>query len=372
MLSFFATVSIIWFGAHAYLGSALASAFSLATLPAVGAACVGGAAALAGLIYGRGTVRGARWIAMWLAFVHMGLLATTFVFVVVAQLLAAALSLVLGDAALPLVQLAFFSAFFVSMVSLAVGAQAAEVKRVEVPCDDLHPDLQGYRIAVLADLHVGGPTTRRQFEAVVDQVLALDADLIAFAGDLVDGSVEVLAKEVTALERLRARDGAYFVTGNHEYYSNSKRWEEVVASHGVTVLNNTHRVVSVGDARLLVAGVTDTTAYQFIPNDRSDPHAARAGSPRCDFDLLLAHQPASILDAARAGYDLQVSGHTHGGQFFPFTLLVGLFNMYSRGLNRHDSTWIYVTKGSATWGPPMRLGARTEVTLLTLQQAPQA
>ncbi len=340
VVGFFTTVSMIWFGGHTYLGLTLANAFELPSRPTVTLACLAAGGAFAGLVHGRGTVRGLRWLSMWLSFVHMGLLATTLALVVTAQILTALISLFAGGVSLPLVQLAFIAAPVLSVLSVYVGALAPEVRRVDVPQADLHVDLDGYRIALLADLHVGGPTTREQFEAVVDQVVGLDADLIAFAGDLVDGSVDVLATEVQALERLRARDGAYFVTGNHEYYSNSKRWEDVVARHGLAVLNNTHRVVTVGSARLLVAGVTDTTAHQFIPGDRSDPAAARAGSAECDFDLLLAHQPAAIREASEAGYDLQVSGHTHGGQFFPFTLLVGLFNTYSRGLHRHANTWI--------------------------------
>jgi uncharacterized protein len=234
-------------------------------------------------------------------------------------------------------------------------------------------------------VHLGAPATAADLEAVVATAQAAGGDLIAFVGDLADGSVERLGEQAAVLGRLEARDGVYFVTGNHEYYSGARDWERHVASLGLTVLSNAHRRVRAGTATLVVAGVTDTSAGRFIPEDASDPARALAGSgvggPRDRgregaggdddvFVLLLAHNPRSIHAAAAAGVDLQLSGHTHGGQYVPWTWLVGLFNPYSRGLHRHAGrTWIYVSCGSGVWGPPMRLGAPAEVTLVTLRAA---
>jgi predicted MPP superfamily phosphohydrolase len=255
-------------------------------------------------------------------------------------------------------------------VAAAIGARRpAPLLEVDVPVADLHPDLDGYRIVQLSDIHVGAPATAADLAAAVATANTGDADLIAFVGDLVDGSVDVLGDEVTALAELSARDGVYFVTGNHEYYSGAKAWERRVTELGLVVLNNTHKRVQVGQATLLVAGVTDVSAHQFVPADRSDPAGAVEGGEDADFVLLLAHHPKSIQAAARAGVDLQLSGHTHGGQFPPWTWLVPLFVPYNKGLHRHGDSWIYVSCGTGLWGPPMRLGAPAEVTAITLRRA---
>ena len=158
---------------------------------------------------------------------------------------------------------------------------------------------------------------------IVDAVNALQADAIAITGDLVDGSVRQLAPHTAPLARLRARHGAYFVTGNHEYNSNAHAWIEEVRRLGLTVLMNEHRVLRHGGAALLLAGVTDYMAHHFDETHRSDPHAAVAGAPGdVAVKVLLAHQPRSAAAAADAGFDLQLSGHTHGGQFFPWNFFV--------------------------------------------------
>ena len=141
-----------------------------------------------------------------------------------------------------------------------------------------------------------------------------------------------------------------------------------MARLGLTVLNNAHHVIERGDARLLLAGCTDVKAGDHVASHASDPAAARAGAPACDVSILLAQQPRSIDAAAEAGYDLQLSGHTHGGQYFPFNLLVHLAQPYVAGLAKHGPTWIYVSRGTGYWGPPMRVGAPHEITLLTLRR----
>lgn len=245
----------------------------------------------------------------------------------------------------------------------------ADVVEVDVPIEGLPPQAEGFRIVQLSDIHVG-PTIRGDYlEAVVEAANALQPDLVAVTGDLVDGYVDELREHVAPLRRLRARHGAFFVTGNHEYYWDGPAWCAEVDRLGLTVLDNTHRVIEHEGARLLVAGVTDIQAGSRIPEHRSDPAAARAGAPTCDVDILLAHQPRSIFAAARARYHLQLSGHTHGGQYFPMNLLVHLVQPYVSGLHRHQDTQIYVSRGTGYWGPPMRLGAPHEITLLRLVRA---
>jgi uncharacterized protein len=244
------------------------------------------------------------------------------------------------------------------------------VERVSVPIPDLPPQLDGLRIIQISDLHVG-LTIRRPFvERIVRKVESLDADLIAFTGDMVDGEVADLRDDVAPLARLRAPLGCFFSTGNHEYYnSDPQAWLDQIRGMGYDVLLNDHRVIQRGGARLVIAGVTDFGAGGINAAHRSSPSAAVDGAPSQSTIVLLAHQPRSIDEAAAAGCNLQLSGHTHGGQFMPWNYAVPLQQPYVEGLHRHRDTWIYVNRGVGYWGPPMRLGAPAEITLLTLTGA---
>jgi hypothetical protein len=159
------------------------------------------------------------------------------------------------------------------------------------------------------------------------------------------------------------------VTGNHEYYWGAEAWCAAVEALGLRVLLNRHVVLHHDEAPLVLAGVTDPTAARHVPAHASDVDAALVGAPSGVLRLLLAHQPRSIYAAAAAGVDLQLSGHTHGGQFFPMNLLVHLVQPYVAGLALHERTWIYVSRGTGYWGPPNRLGSPSEVTLLRLRRA---
>jgi len=258
----------------------------------------------------------------------------------------------------------------VAGVGLVQAARPPEVVEVEVPIEGLPAALDGYRIVQISDVHIG-PSLRGDFLSdVVDRVNALEPDLVAVTGDLIDGYVENLAPEMESLKRLAAADGAFFVTGNHEYYWDGEAWCQHVADLGLTVLNNQHRVIERGGAKLLLAGVTDYSAGGHVAEHRSDPTLARKGAPVCDVDVLLAHQPRSVFAAADAGYDLQISGHTHGGQYFPMNVFVHLVQPYVAGLERHaEKMWIYVSRGTAYWGPPLRVGAPHEITVLRLVPA---
>ena len=252
----------------------------------------------------------------------------------------------------------------------AVGIHTApEVVEVEVPIEDLPEDLDGFTIAQLTDIHIG-PTIKGDYlRTLVDATNALGADMIAVTGDLVDGHVPDLREHVAPLRDLKAPHGTFFVTGNHEYYWDAEAWIAEVRRLGLDVLLNEHRVIERGRGKLTVAGVTDHRAARHIPTHASDPKAAITGAPPESFKLLLAHQPRSIYGAQRAGFDLQLSGHTHGGQYFPFSVLVYLTQPYVAGLNLAENTWIYVSRGSAYWGPPVRVGAPREITLVRLVRA---
>ena len=243
----------------------------------------------------------------------------------------------------------------------------AGIRRVDVPIAGLPVALHGFSIAQISDLHVG-PTIKRDYlEPIVDAVNGLGADVIAVTGDLVDGSVSELAPHTEPLARLTARHGAFFVTGNHEYYSGADAWVREVRRLGLVVLMNEHVVLRHEGASVVLAGVTDYNAGHFDFSQRSDPAAAVRGAPGdAGVKLLLAHQPQSAFDAISAGFDLQISGHTHGGQFFPWNFVVRLFHPYTTGLHRLDSLWLYVSRGTGYWGPPKRLGAPSEITYLRL------
>ncbi len=264
-------------------------------------------------------------------------------------------------------------AFAVAGVSSAKGYRNATkppaVEEVEVPVEGLPRGLDGFTIVQLSDLHIG-PTLRGDFlDAIVDRVNELDADAIAITGDLIDGYVEDLAAELTGLDRLEAREGVFFVTGNHEYYWDGPAWARFIESKGIRVLLNDHQLVERGDARLLVGGVTDYRAERQFESHATDPFKAIEDAPEHDFSLLLAHQPTSVYNAKKAGWDMQISGHTHGGQFFPWNLFVGLYHEFSAGLDRLDDMWIYVSRGAGYWGPPNRHGAPSEITHITLKRA---
>jgi uncharacterized protein len=246
----------------------------------------------------------------------------------------------------------------------------ARVRRVDVPIADLPAPLHGFSIAQISDIHVGATIKREYLDGIVDAVNDLEADMIAVTGDLVDGSVGQLARHTAPLARLSARHGAFFVTGNHEYYSGASAWVGEVRRLGLSVLMNEHVVLEHEGAAIVVAGVTDYSAHHFDPAHRSDPAAAIAGAPSdAGVRVLLAHQPRSAFAAAPAGFDLQLSGHTHGGQFFPWIFLVRLQQPFTAGLHRLGKLWVYISRGTGYWGPPKRLGAPSEITYLRLVPA---
>ncbi|NRO99339.1 metallophosphoesterase [Paraburkholderia sp. NMBU_R16] len=258
-----------------------------------------------------------------------------------------------------------------AMISTAIGfinaRRRAKVASVDIPIADLPPELDGLTIVQISDIHVG-PTIKRSYvEAIVAEVNRLEADVIAVTGDVVDGSVAQLAEHTRPLGRLKAKYGAFLVTGNHEYYSGAEEWIAEFQRLGLQVLLNDHVVLEHNGAPFVVAGVTDYSAGHFNDAHRSDPAAAVRHAPDdARIRVLLAHQPRSALAAAEAGYTLQLSGHTHGGQFFPWNFFVRFQQPFTAGLARIDDLWIYTSRGTGYWGPPKRLGAPSEITRIRL------
>jgi hypothetical protein len=208
---------------------------------------------------------------------------------------------------------------------LVNARRTARVVQVDVPIAQLPPALHGFSIAQISDVHVGPTIKRGYLQAIVERINALQADMVAVTGDLVDGTVQELAHHVAPLAGLNSRHGTFFVTGNHEYYSGAHAWVDELRRLGLRVLMNEHVLLRHGDTSLALAGVADFSAHLFDASHRSDPQAAIAGvSDEARVRVLLAHQPRSAAAAARAGFHLQISGHTHGGQFLPWKWFVRL------------------------------------------------
>jgi predicted MPP superfamily phosphohydrolase len=259
---------------------------------------------------------------------------------------------------------------------LPVGVRTIAVRLAHWPAE-----LSGYTVVQLTDIHVGGTVGKGFVENLVRRANALNPDMIVITGDLVDGSVNNLAPLVAPLASLHARDGVWFVTGNHEYYSGAPAWIEHVRTLGIRVLRN-ERVPIGGERGFDLAGTDDYAARGFGQGDRQgheqaggqadgqgqgqDIPRALAGRDPSRPVILLAHQPRSFPEAAALGVDLQLSGHTHGGQIFPMHYLTGLSTPYLAGLHRRGDSMIYVSRGAGYWGPPMRLGAPPEITRIVL------
>lgn len=243
------------------------------------------------------------------------------------------------------------------------------VRRVEVTLPRLGPGLDGTRVVVLADTHYG-PIDRARWSArVAEAVNALDPDIVCHAGDIADGTIDRRREQVAPLGTVRARLARAYVTGNHEYFGEAQGWLDHMASLGWESLHNRHLVVERGGDRLVLAGVDDRTAASSgLAGHRADVHAALAGATPDLPVLLVAHQPKQVAQAVTAGVDLQVSGHTHGGQIWPFNYLVRLDQPVVQGLSRHsDRTQLYTSRGAGYWGPPFRIFAPSEISLLILR-----
>jgi len=254
-----------------------------------------------------------------------------------------------------------------SLVAMVVGAAAAfrgpRIERVDVPVSGLHPDLEGLRIVQISDLHVGPNIGRRYVQRVVDLSRSLKPDLVVLTGDIVDGPVERLAPHVAPLAELARGGNVFFILGNHDCYAGAEAWIAHFRSMGMRVLLNSHEVVRKGAARLLIGGVVDPAYGRLRPE-------ISIGNEAADFRLLLAHNPRLAPLGAAAGFDLQLSGHTHAGQFFPWTLAVRLVHApHVAGLSREGRMVVYVSAGTGTWGPPVRFGTNPELTLLRLVRA---
>lgn len=254
----------------------------------------------------------------------------------------------------------------IGAMTSALGAVA--VRRIEIPLRRLSRQHDGLSLVQLTDLHIGPTIGKDDLADVVQRTNQLRPDIIAITGDLVDGSVEELRDAVSPLAKLKATHGVFFVTGNHEYFSGATAWVEELSRLGIRVLRNERVIIGEGENTLYLAGVDDRSAARSLDRGHGeDLPKALEGRDRRQPLILLAHQPRTVLDAAKFGVDLQLSGHTHGGQIWPFGALVRLQQRFLAGLGRHEETLIYVSRGTGYWGPPMRLFAPAEIAHIVLR-----
>jgi predicted MPP superfamily phosphohydrolase len=311
----------------------------------------------------------------WVGLTAMGFFSSLFVFTLLRDVALGLARLFLPATQVaawitPSAELTLVITAVVTLVGLIIARGRQQITEVSVPILNLPPSLNGFSIAQISDIHVGSTIKHGFVESIVRRVNELKPDMIAVTGDLVDGSVPRLAAHTAPLAQLTARYGAFFVTGNHEYYSGERAWTEEIRRLGIRVLKNEHVVLQHNGGSLVLAGVTDYSAHHFDPAQRSDPAAALRGAPAdAGARILLAHQPSSATAAEKAGFDLQLSGHTHGGQFWPWSFFVRFFQPFTGGLNRLGSLWVYVNHGTGYWGPPNRFGVPSEITRITLVPA---
>jgi uncharacterized protein len=396
---------------HAWVGWRIAHALATVAAFPQGAALFWGLLAVSALFMPMGVA--ARRVASgpvalvltWLGLLCMGLFSTLFVLTLLRDAL---LGLAWGGVMLAGLDINYLqilqttTAVAVPLLGLAAtlwgfwnARRTARVVQVDVPIVGLPVALHGFTVAQISDIHVG-PTIRKEYlQRIVVRVNALGADMVAITGDLVDGRVADLHRHVAPLSDLKSTHGTFFVTGNHEYYSGAHAWIDELRRIGLTVLMNEHVVLQHDSghqlemaqgqpglgasglaaanrkpAALVLAGVADYGAHHFDEAHRSDPARSLAGAPAdAPFRLLLAHQPRSAPAAMSAGFDLQLSGHTHGGQFWPWMYFVKYQQPFTAGLNRFKDLWVYTNSGTGYWGPPKRFGVPSEITHLRLVTA---
>ena len=374
LLRFFLIVTSIIGLLHIYIGARILDAFVLtpfATALIIFCVLVAFAALTLGFI-ARFTLSDSKYTDLfsWAGMLTMGIFSSVLVLTFLRDLVLIASSFFFDFDFLA--QLHMYSEIFVlvaaalaSVFGLMNVIRVPDVVEVKIPIRNLAHDLKDFTLVQLSDIHIGSTIKGNYLTRIVEQVNQLKPNLVAITGDLVDGSVESLHADVAPLKNLKSHYGTYFVTGNHEYYSGVLDWIEYLKSLGIHVLINEHQVIQHNHSKVAIAGICDYSAGQFIRQHAPDPELALAGTETLDaLKIMLAHQPRSAAVIAKTGAHVQLSGHTHGGQFWPWNFFVKLQQPYNVGLHKLNNLWIYINRGTGYWGPPKRLGKRSEITLI--------
>jgi predicted MPP superfamily phosphohydrolase len=264
----------------------------------------------------------------------------------------------------------YLSLFGVSGALAGLGllevVRGPKIKKTLLAVENLPPSLQGLKIAQISDLHVGLTIRKGYVEEVVRLMNETNPDFIFLTGDITDAPINSIAEHLKPLSNLKSKYGTFYITGNHEYYWDIESIIEAMKALGFTLLLNENRTLKIGDSKILIAGITDPAGEHGLPGHAPSMSRSIAALDETAFKILLAHRPDACVEAEALGFDLQFSGHTHAGQFFPFSLLIGLAHKYTKGLYRHGRMWVYVNPGTGYWGPADRLGIRAEISLVTL------
>lgn len=373
-LSFLSVMMAVVVGLHWYLGARLIDGAGLT--PAVASAawtalwtCF--ASIFVGFLGGRVLPRPLAKVVQWVGFVWMGAFGLLLVTTAASDVALAVLSrTALWDPSwLSLRPLGVVGLVVPALAFGFVVARSPRVKRVTVAIPNLPSRFEGFRIAQITDVHIGETLTRSFAAHVTRTVNSLDADAVAVTGDMIDGSVAKLRDEVEPLAGLRGTHGVFYVTGNHEYYHGGSSWQAEARRLGMRVLHNEHVVIERDGQQLVIAGVPDVEGGRFSAQHEPDAAVAFAGAPEGAPRILLAHQPRFARRVGTTRVDLMLSGHTHGGQIFPFMVFVKLQQPVIAGFKVLWGVPTYTSNGTGYWGPPFRIGPRGEVTEVTLKRA---
>lgn len=268
---------------------------------------------------------------------------------------------------------AHFGIFLLAVLMTVFGflsvLRGPKIVKIKIPNVDLPEALVDLKIAQISDLHIGPTIQSRYVKRVVRKTNEQNPDIIVITGDLVDAHTESIKKHLQPLADLKSKYGVFYVTGNHEYYWGMKTLFQELKNVGFTILNNENKIININGSRILIAGIPDPMAAQLGSEFRPDIKLSRQTQEKTDFNILLAHRPDPYTAAEELGFNLQFSGHTHAGQFFPFSLLIPFAHKYYRGLNQHKNMWLYVNPGTGYWGPANRFGIASEITLARLTKA---
>ncbi|MCI5144776.1 MAG: metallophosphoesterase [Candidatus Electrothrix sp. AR3] len=264
-------------------------------------------------------------------------------------------------------------AFSASILVMGISAWGVKkcidpptINQFKINMPGLPKQFKGFKIVQISDIHIGELLLSTDLEEIVTLVNSLEPDIVAITGDLVDGDMEQLRMEISPLSRLQAKEGIFFVTGNHEYYSGVEQWLPEIEKLGIRVLDNRRTEINRGGESFIFAGVNDHQAGIFGEQYAPDFSQALAGIAQGEKIILLAHQPIAVREAAKYGVDLMLSGHMHGGQIWPFRYLTRLQQPYLKGFYRRKKTLLFVNQGTGYWGPPMRVGTYKEITEFVL------
>jgi predicted MPP superfamily phosphohydrolase len=260
------------------------------------------------------------------------------------------------------------ASLFFTFLGYLEALRGPKVREVLCPIVDLPDAFHNFRIVQLSDLHVGPTIKKKYITNVVSIANSLSPDVIFVTGDIADATPSKVVVDIEPLSNLQCLHGVYYVTGNHEYYWGAAAWVDAVKALGMIPLINSNQIINISDSTLMIAGITDNIGGSFMPDHAPDLPKALHSLEKTDIKILLAHRPDPYEAAENLGVSLQFSGHTHGGQYFPFNMLVSFFHKYYRHLNRYNNMWLYVNKGTGYWGPMNRFGVRAEITLCVLSK----